>query len=144
MACTPARSRQATTDEARKLHSRIYPSFKRKHTTDKDRRIYLKTEENARFLLWKLTARTLTFCTSDEYWNKRDFWRRERIAGKLYLLVDAWGLHNTCSFTVHIYLDKAFQINVISNWINPLKTKGRLLYLKTQFVPHSKHFSTRL
>ena len=28
--------------------------------------------------------------------------------------------------------------------INPLKTKRRLLYLKTQFVPHSKHFSTRL
>ena len=28
--------------------------------------------------------------------------------------------------------------------INPLKTKRRLLYLKTQSVPHSKHFSTRL
>ena len=28
--------------------------------------------------------------------------------------------------------------------INPLKTKRRLLYLKTQFVPHSKHFSSRL
>ena len=28
--------------------------------------------------------------------------------------------------------------------INPLKTNGRLLYLKTQFVPHSKHFSSRL
>ena len=28
--------------------------------------------------------------------------------------------------------------------INPLKTKRRLLYLKTQFVPRSKHFSTRL
>jgi hypothetical protein len=24
--------------------------------------------------------------------------------------------------------------------INPLKTKRRLLYLKTQTVPHSKHF----
>ena len=24
--------------------------------------------------------------------------------------------------------------------INPLKTKHRLLYLKTQFVPRSKHF----
>ena len=29
-------------------------------------------------------------------------------------------------------------------YINPLKTKRRLLYLKTQFVPRSKHFSSRL
>ena len=28
--------------------------------------------------------------------------------------------------------------------INPLKTKRRLLHLKTQFVPRSKHFSSRL
>ena len=28
--------------------------------------------------------------------------------------------------------------------INPLKTKLKLLYLKTQFVPRSKHFSSRL
>ena len=28
--------------------------------------------------------------------------------------------------------------------INPLKKKRRLLYLKTQFVPRSKHFSSRL
>jgi len=28
--------------------------------------------------------------------------------------------------------------------INPLQTKRRLLYLKTQFVPRSKHFPTRL
>ena len=28
--------------------------------------------------------------------------------------------------------------------VNPLKTKRRLLYLKTQFVPCSKHFSSRL
>ena len=32
------------------------------------------------------------------------------------------------------------------DWIdlNPLKTKRRLFYLKTQFVPRSKHFSSRL
>ena len=29
-------------------------------------------------------------------------------------------------------------------YINPLKTKRRLLYLKTQFVPRSKHFSSWL
>jgi hypothetical protein len=28
--------------------------------------------------------------------------------------------------------------------LNVLKTKGRPLYLKTQFVPRCKHFSTRL
>jgi len=28
--------------------------------------------------------------------------------------------------------------------INPLQTKRRLLYLKTQFVPCSKHFSSQL
>ena len=28
--------------------------------------------------------------------------------------------------------------------INPLKTKRRQLYLKTKFVPRSKHFSSRL
>ena len=28
--------------------------------------------------------------------------------------------------------------------INPLNTKSRLLYLKTQFVPRSKHFSSQL
>ena len=29
-------------------------------------------------------------------------------------------------------------------YFNPLNTKRRLLYLKTQFVPRSKHFSSRL
>ena len=28
--------------------------------------------------------------------------------------------------------------------MNPLNTKRRLLYLKIQFVPRSKHFSSRL
>ena len=28
--------------------------------------------------------------------------------------------------------------------INPLKMKRRLLYLKTKFIPHSKHFSSWL
>jgi hypothetical protein len=31
-----------------------------------------------------------------------------------------------------------------ASWFNHLKTKQRLLYLKTQFVPHNKHFSSRL
>ena len=32
----------------------------------------------------------------------------------------------------------------IYRYINPLNTKHRLLYLKTQFVPRSKHFSSQL
>jgi len=28
--------------------------------------------------------------------------------------------------------------------LNPLKTKRRLLYLKTHFIPRSKHLSSRL
>jgi len=34
------------------------------------------------------------------------------------------------------------EIDKIINY--PLKTKGRLLYLKTQSVPRCKHFSSRL
>jgi len=32
----------------------------------------------------------------------------------------------------------------ISTEFNPLKTQHRPLYLKTQSIPHSKHFSSRL
>ena len=32
----------------------------------------------------------------------------------------------------------------VNTMFNPLKTKSRLLYLKSQFVPRSKHFSSRL
>ena len=35
-------------------------------------------------------------------------------------------------------------LNLFENNLNPLNTKRRLLYLKTQFVPRSKHFSSRL
>ena len=42
----------------------------------------------------------------------------------------------------------AFECKVLrrkfEQMIDPLKTKRRLLYLKTQFVPRSKHFSSRL
>ena len=34
--------------------------------------------------------------------------------------------------------------HVMHQQFHPLKTKRRLLYLKTQFVPRSKHFSSRL
>jgi hypothetical protein len=33
---------------------------------------------------------------------------------------------------------------LFEQYVNPLKMKRRLLYLKTQFVPRCKHFSSRL
>ena len=39
---------------------------------------------------------------------------------------------------------KLLTFHVAAQHINPLNTKRRLLYLKTQFVPRSKHFSSRL
>ena len=42
---------------------------------------------------------------------------------------------------LHFLLQTGPRLNL---GINPLKTKRRLLYLKTQFVPRSKHFSSRL
>ena len=46
---------------------------------------------------------------------------------------------HTSSFYLCCFL--YFQCHVL---INTLNTKRRLLYLKTQFVPRSKHFSSRL
>ena len=39
---------------------------------------------------------------------------------------------------------KQGKIGYVFQLINPLKTKRRLLYLKTQFIPRSKHFPPRL
>ena len=36
------------------------------------------------------------------------------------------------------------QLLAYADDVNPLNTKRRQLYLKTQFVPRSKHFSSRL
>ena len=47
--------------------------------------------------------------------------------------------HKIEAFYTDIYL--AYKI---SAQFNPLQTKRRLFYLKTQFVPRSKHFSSRL
>jgi len=38
----------------------------------------------------------------------------------------------------------SFRVNKIESLFNPLKTKRRPLYLKTQSVPRCKHFSSRL
>ena len=57
--------------------------------------------------------------------------------------------YRSCSVTnCDAYLSRAnsncSSSSTDSECVNPLKTKRRLLYLKTQFVPRSKHFSSRL
>ena len=54
-------------------------------------------------------------------------------------------LKNVYTYKLHLFavlLKKV--VTKLKNIINTLKIKRRLLYLKTQFLPHSKHFSSRL
>ena len=55
-------------------------------------------------------------------------------------------LPSSLSISRHLYSDCTLLVPqcVSCSHINPLNTKRRLLYLKTQFVPRSKHFSSRL
>ena len=60
-----------------------------------------------------------------------------------------WRQSDTCwDFLWNLILGRAtcwpINVSVIIININPLKTKRRPLYLKTQSVPRCKHFSTRL
>ena len=48
------------------------------------------------------------------------------------------------TYTSALFFHLWTNFNESNQYINPLKTKRRLLYLKTQFVPRSKHFSSRL
>jgi hypothetical protein len=45
---------------------------------------------------------------------------------------------------LHVVCVVDWKLNRPKSTVNPVKTKRRLLYLKTQFVPRSKHFSSRL
>ena len=52
----------------------------------------------------------------------------------------AYGSTNTLNIS-----ERAFKnVSSLRQLINPLQTKGRPLYLKTQSVPRCKHFSSRL
>ena len=46
------------------------------------------------------------------------------------------------NFNLHQHRCEKLESRILC--FNPLKTKRRLLYLKTQFVPRSKHFPSRL
>jgi hypothetical protein len=46
--------------------------------------------------------------------------------------------------TVHVVLLAGPTNSIAETHIKPLKTKHKLFNLKTQFVPRSKHFSSRL
>jgi hypothetical protein len=45
---------------------------------------------------------------------------------------------------LHLLLQKDISLGFVDNRINPLNMKRKLFYLKTQFVPRSKHFLSRL
>ena len=47
-------------------------------------------------------------------------------------------------FSVMLVLIDLHPVTFQESNLKLLKTKHRLLYLKIQFVPHSKHFSSRL
>jgi len=50
----------------------------------------------------------------------------------------------TCSQSNNNLMNKLICVWRIISYLNPLKTKRRLFYLKTQFVPRCKHFSSQL
>ena len=53
-------------------------------------------------------------------------------------------LHGKIEGRIEATVRRRRRRNQLLDDINPLNTERRLLYLKTQFVPRSKHFSSRL
>ena len=72
------------------------------------------------------------------------FQNRKRMNLKKYVIAYKRSLgDNLHRFSPHlIFNNLIFSYAVLD--INPSNTKHRQLYLKTQFVPRSKHFSSRL
>ena len=62
----------------------------------------------------------------------------------LFHLFKRFRIQQYLIFSTTLYFQLLVPIFVRFLRINPLKTKRRLLYLKTQFVSRSKHFSSRL
>jgi hypothetical protein len=60
------------------------------------------------------------------------------------LILSNFSFHYNCLGRCNGRKTKHVATNPHTSLINHLNTKPRLLYLKAQFVPRSKHFSTRL
>ena len=80
--------------------------------------------------LLKLSCRTFTCCSTSYFVNFENTSRQM----PFILLSEHFK-------AVHIVYTT---VTVTGDNINPLNTKRRLLYLKTQFVPRRKHSSARL
>ena len=82
-------------------------------------------------------------------WSFRSAGIRRHVTGYFVLDVSRQRhgiIFKGCKFLVLVVVLSARKsaTSTSSNVINPLNTKRRPLYLKTQFVPRSKHFSFRL
>ena len=62
----------------------------------------------------------------------------------LYSMPNSEYIQQTQGKLVSMRVSSVITASRLHNRFNPLKTKRRLLYLKTQFVPRSKHFSSLL
>jgi hypothetical protein len=73
--------------------------------------------------------------TVAKLWNNSTQNQFSNVCSGHKLILESWSLLNS----ILLLLLSLFPHN-----FNPLKTKRKPFYLKTQFVPHSKHFSSRL
>ena len=94
--------------------------------------------------------RNQVICLSSEPLNKRKLVKLWYWAVELSnMLGECTVLSDCCSVCCNVLRLIKNLISVYLNWhqlmlLNPLQTKRRLLYLKTQYLPRSKHFSSRL
>jgi len=99
-------------------------------------------------ILPKLLTRTkIIFSTIDVVWDttcsiKRHYSCRTATELKGMNSVTQAGVFRTCKN--HTKLVYSVVYSMIFHKINPLLTKHRPLYIKTQSVPRCKHFSSRL
>jgi hypothetical protein len=71
-------------------------------------------------------------------------WKAKIMICNLHYVPQYCALFHRVSFNSFLLLIYVFYFFCLVNKFNSLNTKRRLLYLKTQFVPRSKHFSSRL
>jgi hypothetical protein len=83
-------------------------------------------------LLAKMESSYVTTCFGLHLWPSSGY---NLVALRVYTRLIVYTVGGMRAF------DKFWALHLL---INPLQTKRRLLYLKTQFVPRSKHFSSRI